>query len=170
MTDVSGPLFALAVGLLVLFALLAVWFTWTAGRLDRLHLRCEAADVALRSALLRRSAVAVELAGGGLGDPASALLLLEAAHQAREATGADKWLAESELTHTLRLVDLPTESADPLMDELRDAARNVSVARRIHNDRVVSTLALRSRRRVRWFRLAGRAEPPAMIDFDDAVP
>lgn len=170
MTDVSGPLLALAVGLLVLFAVLAVWFTWTAGRLDRLHLRCEAADVALRSALLRRSSVAVELAGGGLDDPASALLLLEAAHRAREATAAEKWLAESELTQTLRLIDLPAQSADPLVAELRDAARNVSVARRIHNDRVASTLALRSRRRVRWFGLAGRAEAPAMIDFDDAAP
>lgn len=170
MTDVPGPLWALLVTLLVLSTLLAAWFSWTAGRLDRLHLRCEAADVALRSALLHRSAVAVELAGGGLGDPASALLLLEAAHQAREATGPDKWLAESELTRTLQLVDLPPESADPLVAELRDAARKVSVARRIHNDLVASTLALRSRRRVRWFGLTGRAEPPVMIDFDDAVP
>lgn len=159
----------LLVVVLVLAALVAMWCSWTAGRLDRLHLRCEAADVALRSQLLRRSAVAVELAGGGLGDPASALLLLEAAHQAREATGPDKWLAESELTQTLNLVDLPVDPADPLGAELHDAARNVSVARRIHNDLAASTLALRSRRRVRWFRLAGHAEPPVMIDFDDEI-
>ncbi len=167
MTDLSTTLQLLLVCGFVVVAVLAAWFSWTAGRLDRLHLRCEAADVALRSQLLRRSAVAVELAGGGLADPASALLLLEAAHQAREATGAEKWLAESELASTLRLIDLP---ADPLVDELRDAARTASVARRIHNDLAASTLALRSRRRVRWFALAGHADPPVMIDFDDAVP
>lgn len=167
MTDLSA---SLQVGIVCGFlavAVLAAWFSWTAGRLDRLHLRCQATEAALRSQLLRRSAVAVELAGGGLADPASALLLLEAAHQAREAAGPEKWPAESELTATLRLVDLPE---DALAAELHDAARKVSVSRRIHNDLVASTLALRSRRRVRWFNLAGHAAAPAMIEFDDSLP
>lgn len=170
MTELPGSWLALLVGVLVLVVLLGVWCSWTAGRLDRLHLRCEAADAALRSQLQRRSAVAVELAGTGLSDPASALLLLEAAHRAREATGPATWQAESELTRTLHLVDLPADSADLLAAELRDAAWKVSVARRIHNGLAADTLALRSRRRVRWFRLAGHAERPVMIDFDDAVP
>ncbi len=170
MTELPGLLAVLLVGVLVLAVLLAAWCSWTAGRLDRLHLRCEAADAALRSQLQRRSAVAVELAGTGLSDPASALLLLEAAHGAREATGPATWQAESELTRTLHLVDLPPDSADLLAAELRDAAWKVTVARRIHNGVAANTLALRSRRRVRWFHLAGHAELPAMIDFDDAVP
>lgn len=170
MTELPGLLAVLLVGVLVLAVLLAAWCSWTAGRLDRLHLRCEAADAALRSQLQRRSAVAVELAGTGLSDPASALLLLEAAHGAREATGPATWQAESELTRTLHLVDLPPDSADLLAAELRDAAWKVTVARRIHNGVAANTSALRSRRRVRWFHLAGHAELPAMIDFDDAVP
>ncbi len=170
MTELPGLLAVLLVGVLVLAVLLAAWCSWTAGRLDRLHLRCEAADAALLSQLQRRSAVAVELAGTGLSDPASALLLLEAAHGAREATGPATWQAESELTRTLHLVDLPPDSADLLAAQLRDAAWKVTVARRIHNGVAANTLALRSRRRVRWFHLAGHAELPAMIDFDDAVP
>jgi hypothetical protein len=169
MTDAPATLWVLVFTGVLVVALLATWLSWTAGRLDRLHLRCEAADEALQSQLSRRSAVAVELAVGSLGDPASSLLPLEAAHHARDAVGPDKWLAESELTRTLRLVELPSEFADPLVAELRDAAGKVAVARRIHNDLVASTRALRSRRRVRWFRLAGHAKPPGMINFDDAV-
>ena len=49
----------------------------------------------------------------------------------------------------------------PLVDELaRDCAR-VELARRFHNDVVVSARALRSRRRVRWLRLAGHARRAA---------
>jgi hypothetical protein len=185
----------LAVGWVVLAVVAlatAVWCTWTATRLDRLHLRCEATRAVLRSALLQRSAVAVELAAGGLGDPASALVLLEAAHLAREAESADahqpagdsaepqppsarqlsgsRWLAESDLTAALRVVELPPETTEPLVGELREAARHASMARRIYNDIVATTLDLRGRRRVRWFRLAGHAETPSMVDFDDRVP
>jgi hypothetical protein len=182
----------------VLLALLALttaaWCSWTATRLDRLHLRCEAAGAALRGHLLQRSAVAVELAAGGLSDPASALVLLDAAHTARAAEAgapisdrtagtevgsgspgtqahpAPAWLAESDLTQALHVVELPSADAEPLVAELREAARRASMARRIHNDLAATTAALRSRRRVRWFRLAGHAEQPAMVDFDDRVP
>jgi hypothetical protein len=172
----------------VLIALLALataaWCSWTATRLDRLHLRCEATAAALRAHLLQRSAAAVELASGGLSDPASALVLLDAAHTAREAEGRTQpgaqeqetdvhtpaWLAESDLTQALHAVELPSADAEPLVAELREAARRASMARRIYNDLVATTSALHSRRRVRWFRLAGHAVPPGMADFDDRVP
>lgn len=153
----------------------AAWCSWTATRLDRMHLRYEAARAALRADLLQRSAVAVELAAGGLSDPASALVLLDAAHAARESEGAEEvaeaaWMQESDLTRALHAVELPGPELEPLVGELRTAARRASMARRICNDLVATTLALRKRRRVRWFRLAGRAQPPAMVDFDDRVP
>ncbi len=153
----------------------AAWCSWTATRLDRLHLRYEAARAALRAELLQRSAVAVELAAGGLSDPASAMVLLDAAHVAREAEGTEAvtgaaWMKESDLTQALHAVELPDQGLEPLVGELRTAARRASMARRICNDLVATTLALRERRRVRWFRLTGRAEPPAMVDFDDRVP
>lgn len=171
--------------LAVLALVTAAWCSWTASRLDRLHLRCEATRAALRAHLLQRSAVAVELAAGGLSDPASALVILDAAHTAREAEAAAQsdwvearigggpetpWLAESGLTQALHAVDLPSAEAEPLVAELRDAARRASMARRINNDLAASTLALRKRRRVRWFRLAGHAPPPEMVEFDDRVP
>jgi hypothetical protein len=190
----------LLLALLVLVT--AAWCSWTATRLDRLHLRCEAAGTAVRAHLLQRSAVAVELAAGGLSDPASALVVLDAAHTAREAEAATRigsdvpatsaspalawlaephppaapvspgptWLAESDLTSALLAVELPPADTEPLVRELREAARRASVARRIHNDLAARTAELHSRRRVRWFRLAGHAKAPVMIDFDDRVP
>jgi hypothetical protein len=155
---------AVAAGLLC-----GLWFSWTAGRLDRMHLRLEAAQAALQAQLHRRASVATELASGGLTDPASALLLLEASRTARatEGLGAEHWLAESELTATLFALDLPDVTDEPLMGELHDAARKAGMARRIHNDLAATTRRLHDRRRVRWFRLAGHAPSPAMIEFDD---
>lgn len=155
-----------AIGVLVVL-LVAVWCSWTAGRLDRMHLRCEAADAGLQAQLVRRSSLATEMAAGGLTDSASALLLVEAAAQARESTGAEQWQAESNLTEVLHLVTLPGGSDEPLTAALVGTSRQLTMARRIHNDLVATTVALRNRRRVRWFRLAGHAVPPRMAEFDD---
>ena len=40
----------------------------------------------------------------------------------------------------------------------------------MHNDAVRDTLALRSRRLVRWLRLAGTAPLPAYFEIADAAP
>ncbi|MDX6296504.1 MAG: hypothetical protein QOI51_361 [Nocardioidaceae bacterium] len=155
--------------LVVAALLLGLWCTWTAGRLDRMHLRLEAARASLEAMLQHRASVAGELASGGLTDPASALVLLEAARASRESAGRDdeRWLAESELTAALFAVDLPPPDEEPLMGELVDAARKAGMARRIYNDVAANTRRLHSRRRVRWLHLAGHAEVPDMIDFDD---
>ncbi len=159
---------------LVVAALLVImstaWLTWTAGRLDRMHLRCEAARSALDAALARRCALSIELAGGGLGDPASALLVLDAAMGARDGSaGESRWQAESDLTAALHSIELPDAGRWPVVVDLVEAARRVSMARRIHNDLVATTMLLRQRRRVRWFHLAGRAPAPRTISFDDRV-
>jgi hypothetical protein len=143
-----------------------LWCFWTATRLDRLSLRRQAAESGLRGLIQERAAVAIELASSGLHDPASAVLLMDAAVAARDA--ADDWEAQSRLTEVIDLVDLP--EADPLVARLTTLGRQVSMARRIHNDIAARVIDLRSRRRVRWFRLAGHAPSPEMIEFDDTSP
>lgn len=155
------------VGLAVVgVVLLAGWCSWTAGRLDRMHLRVEAARASLHAQLQRRASVAGELAAGGLGDPASALVLLEAARTAREAGGlTGHWHVESDLTAAVHMIAVP--DGDPLGIELTEATRSVHLSRRIYNDLAARAVALHRRRRVRWFRLAGHAAVPPMIEFDD---
>lgn len=164
----------------VLALLLAgVYLSWTAGRLDRLHARVDGARAALDAQLVRRSAVAMELAVSGLLDPASALLIADAAHAAREAEGEDRPPAESDLSRALRAaLDQPEQfeelssSAEgrQMIAELEAAGRRVVMARRFHNDAVRAARALRAKRHVRYLRLAGHAPPPATFECDDAPP
>jgi hypothetical protein len=173
-----GEWVALAVLVPVLLAGVASWLSWTANRLDRMHHRIDVARETLRAQLLRRSGVTLEVAVTEALDPASRLLLLDAAHRARNAGPEDFEIAESRLSEALRAVldDAEAVSAlrDPalssLVEELTTACAKVELARRFHNDVVVSARALRSRRRVRWLHLAGRAGPLQTVDLDDVPP
>lgn len=138
--------------------------SWTAGRLDRLHHRVAAARASLETELARRSALVAELAGSGILDPASSLLLLDAAHRARTASEEDREQRESALT---RAVNATGTEVEPWTGELSLAMRRVQLARRFHNDIVVSTRELRRRRLVSWLRLAGHAPMPATIELED---
>lgn len=155
----------LAIG--VLLVLLGVYASWTAGRLDRLHTRVDLARAALDTELSRRSGLVTELAGAGVLDPASALLLVDAAHRARAAADApteEREQAESALTRAIHATGTDVE---PWTGELNLAMRRVQLARRFHNDVVVSTRDLRQRRLVTWLRLAGRAPMPTTIELED---
>ena len=156
-----------------------LWLTWTANRLDRMHHRIDVARGSLDAQLLRRSGAALELATSGTLDPARSLLLLDAAHEARAADRADFEGAESDLSEALRAVLADADEVEqlradpcvaPLLEELAAACRKIGLARRFHNDVVVSARSLRSRRRVRWLRLAGRAAPLHTVDLDDVPP
>ena len=57
-----------------------------------------------------------------------------------------------------------------LAAELADAEQSVLIARRVHNDAVRDTLDLRSRRLVRWLRLAGTAPVPTYFEIADPQP
>jgi hypothetical protein len=92
----------MVVGALVVLA--AVYISWRAGRLDRLHIRLETAREALDAALVRRAAVALELAASRILDPATSLVLASAAHHARTAGEEEREPAESDLSKTLRAV------------------------------------------------------------------
>jgi hypothetical protein len=162
------------VAVVLLMVLVGAWFSWTATRLDQLHHRIDLGRESLNTQLALRSGVVLELVGSGaLGDP-EAVLLSDAAHHARHAPAAQ---AESGLSQVLRAVFASPESiaavraeAPELVDELAAACRKVELARRFHNDHVTSARALRSRRRVRWFRLAGHAPEPTTVDLDDVPP
>jgi hypothetical protein len=167
---------ALAVALVVLFAVL---LSWTAGRVDRLHHRVNGARAGLDAQLMHRSGATLELAAAGLLDPARSLVLLDAAHQARASDQPDRELAESDLSRALsaalgdaaeiaRLQEHP--DARELLTELGNACRKVELARRFHNDVVASALSLRRNAVVRWFGLAGHADMPAMVEMDDSWP
>lgn len=163
----------------LLVGLVAWYLTWTAGRLDRLHARVEGSRAALDAQLVRRASVAHELATSGLVDPASGVLLADAAHQARQAEGDERELAESDLSRALRAALEEPQAvdelqADPvgreLLHELAAAGHRVQLCRRFHNDAVRSALVVRRKRTVRALRLAGRAPQPPSFEMDDEPP
>ncbi|WP_313896000.1 hypothetical protein [Streptomyces sp. YIM 98790] len=163
----------------VVLLLIGVYLSWTAGRLDRLHARIDAARAALDAQLLRRASATLELATSGVFDPASAMVLYQAAHAARRAPEDEREVAESELSQALRAVlgdreQLTAVSEVPggpeAVAELAAAVRRVPMARRFHNDAVRAARALRRHRKVRWFRLAGHAPFPMAFDMDDEAP
>ncbi len=165
--------------LAVAAVVVGLWLYWTAHRLDRMHHRIDLARAALDAQLLRRSGAALELATSVTLDPARSLLLVDAAHQARAASEDDLESAQSDLSESLRAVLAQRDEVDelrarsdvgPLLEELAAACRKVELARRFHNDVVVSARALRSRRRVRWLRLAGKAAELRTVDLDDVPP
>jgi hypothetical protein len=166
-----------AILIVALAILVGVYVSWRAGRLDRLHARVEAARAALDAALVRRSAVALELAAGGLLDPATSLLIAGAAHDARAAGQLDE-RAQSDLTRALRAALsqpgfrtglIARTGGDELLAELEAAAHQVFIARKFYNDAVAATRSARRRWLVRLLRLAGGAPMPEFFEIDDSL-
>jgi hypothetical protein len=136
-------------------------------RLDRLHVRMDAARAGLLAALDRRVAAALAAAGA----PGAGPGLRAAAHAARAAglDWPDREAAENRLGRVLAGMDrsgLPAAVAA----ELLDSELLLALARRVHNDAVRDTLGLRSRRLVRWLRLAGGAPLPRYFEIADPAP
>ncbi|MEC4015585.1 hypothetical protein [Streptomyces sp. H27-D2] len=163
----------------VALLLIGIYLSWTAGRLDRLHTRIDAAKAALDAQLLRRASVAQELGTAGVLDPASSIVLYQAAHAARQAEEEQREVAESELSQALRAVFSEVAQAEAVreapggeesMTELTAAVRRVPMARRFHNDSVRAARAVRRHRVVRYFRLAGHAPFPLAVEMDDEPP
>ncbi len=158
-------------------ALLGVYISWRAGRIDRLHARLDAASAALDAALVRRSSIALEFASSGFLDPATSLLLGGAAHDARAAdTAREK--PESDLTRALRAAFSQPgfraslegrEGAEELLAELEGAAHRVFLARKFYNGAVSATQSARRRWLARTLRLAGGAAAPEFFEIDDSL-
>jgi hypothetical protein len=163
----------------VAVAVLGLSLSWSAGRLDRLHARIDAARAALDAQLLRRASVAQELATAGVLDPAASMVLYQTAHAARQAQDEQREVAESELSQALRAVFAEPGMVQAVRDapggpeavgELTAAVRRTPMARRFHNDAVRAARAVRRQRAVRLFRLAGHAPFPLAFEMDDGPP
>ena len=154
---------------LAVVVLLALYVTWTAGPLDRLHARLDAAAAALDAALVRRAAAARSVAAAlPAGDRAEQLGL--AADAALEAQEHGREGLENDLSRALRLA-LPLlpegAAAGSVRDELATAATRVGLARSFHNAAVHDTREIRLRRMPRALRLAGHRELPQFFEIDD---
>ena len=168
----------LAVLILLAIVLWGFYVSWRASRLDRLHNRVEVARTALDLAMVRRSAIAYELASSGLLDPATSLLLADAARRAKEAAPDERYLVESDLTKALRAAfsqpGFRSEVAEAggageLIDEVEAAAHQVYIARKFYNDVAARTIEARRRPLARTFRLSGTAQQPEFFEMDDAL-
>ena len=173
----------LLIALLVLFVL---YLSQTAARLDRLHHRVDTSRAAVQGQFLDRANEVLSLASSGRLDPASSVLLADAADTAlAEARASDadftaaRCLAESALTNALEAAfsdaDLVTQIAHQpdgrrTLDDLGAAVQKAAWSRRFHNDAVRASQAVRRQRLVRLFRLAGSAPLARTIELDDEVP
>ncbi|MDR2722447.1 MAG: hypothetical protein LBB54_01780 [Cellulomonadaceae bacterium] len=182
---------------LVCVLVLAVFGTtlWvTANRLDRLHRKVSASRMALDAQLVRRASAAVDLATSGLLDPASAIVVADAAYAVldddatispgeavnralhADSLGDQREREESTLSATLRSAlddagDLAELNADPAGSQLAAALAaawyRAQLARRFHNEAVAQSVRARRHWYVRWFRLAGYAPMPQTVELDD---
>ncbi|MGL5927416.1 MAG: hypothetical protein ACRCY8_00635 [Dermatophilaceae bacterium] len=172
----------------------AWYLSYSASRLDRLHAKAEGAMSALDAQLVRRAEATLELANSGALDPASALLLADAATESMERMTehprAEDLLdgqhfggreeVESDLSRVLRAtltdetVAALRDRRDDLVDEslarIAASGLRVRMARRFHNDAVREVRRVRAKRIVRTFRLAGYAGLPERLEFDDDLP
>lgn len=154
--------------LVLAVVLVGLWIYATANRLDRLHVRTDAAWLALESALGRRAVVVRGLARAGAGPDADPRLT-DLADRAERTDRVVREDAENALSVALRSVR--TEALSPqLAAELADAEARVLLARRFHNDAVRDTLALRGRRPVRLLRLGGTAPLPVYFEIAERPP
>jgi len=146
-------------------------------RLHRLHIRVDAARAGLDAALARRAAAAsaagVVVPGGG-----AAARVVAGTTPAPSRPGSpaavrqaavDPEAAANALGRALACLDRAALPAD-VRAALNDAEQLLVLARRVHNDAVRDTLGLRSRRLVRWLRLAGTAPMPAYFEIADPAP
>jgi len=134
-----------------------------------------------------------ELANSGALDPASGLILAGAASESLEAHNeragedllegqhfAGREVIESDLTAALQVALTPTVvvqlrgdpglAGEPALARVEAAGLRVQLARRFHNDAVKDVQRMRRKAVVRWFRLAGHADMPQTIEFDDELP
>lgn len=147
-------------GAAVLAVLVSGYLSWTAARVDRLHVRAAAAGRALEAHLLRRAVAAAVLA-----EEQSALELYAAARIALDAEPDQREAAENDLTRQLRATPLAGQSQ--AAEAVIAASRRLALARQVHTDLVRDALAARRRPIVRLFRMARRHPRPSYFDVDD---
>ncbi|MGM0385147.1 MAG: hypothetical protein ACQERF_04080 [Actinomycetota bacterium] len=188
---------AVGIGVVLIAAFAAL--VSLATRTDRLHNEVLRSRAALERLLHARATTALAIASTGRLDPASAVILADIASRALQDPRAlvpdgldpnweaiptlgavetrDRALVESELSRVLRVLvpQVRRENADDsemqdLVTALNSQWYRATIARSLHNTRVVQSRQLRLRWAVRTFRLAGRAPLPVTFDMDDSMP
>ncbi len=168
----------------ILFVLVVVaWYlSYSAARLDRLHVRLSGTLAAVDAQLVRRSEASVELANSGVLDSATALILAAAAVQTLETAhmdGGARELVENDLTDALDIaltrdaVDelrARSDHGDDYLARLTSVCTRVQLARRFHNDAVTDVRRVRRKWVVRVFHLAGHTPVPVTLEFNDELP
>jgi hypothetical protein len=171
----------LLIGLAVLLLVGLLYRRGLAGRADRMRLRVDSARNALDAQLVRRAALVTDLAATTLLDPASSVVLAEAAYLAQDVDGDEREVAESALSQDLRAVfdeldDLEEEIAelDPqgrqLLTALATACDRVVLARSFYNDAARAARDLAVRPTVRLLGVPGLRPPPNTFEIDDTPP
>ncbi|GAB4085849.1 membrane protein [Myceligenerans cantabricum] len=179
---------------LVAAAAVVAWAAWrVASRLDRLHRKVTGSRGALDAQLVRRAWAAVDLASSGGMDPASALVVADAAYVALDDAGPGETGArpltmdglpgaredaESNLSAVLRealggaaeVAELWDGPAAEQAAALAAAWYRATLARRFHNEAVAQARRMRRRWYVRAAYLAGRAPVPRTVELDDRMP
>ena len=127
MSEVLSWVFAV----LFLLVIIAWYLTYTAARLDRLHVRLTGTLAALDAQLVRRAEASLELANSGLLDGATSLILATAAAESLENPGEHGEI-RALFQGTLALLH-PVQSLDELraIEAQRDP-RLVAVRREQH--------------------------------------
>nr|WP_242516542.1 hypothetical protein [Corynebacterium mendelii] len=138
----------------VVVTTVVLWACFTAQRLNRLHIRTDAARITLKGALDRRAAVAAAL------DPS-----LVAACRRAEATGLGPGDMSARVAAENELTDLLAASPAAAHPQIADAEARVALAHRFYNDAVTDTRAVRTRALVRLLRLGGTAPLPAYCEL-----
>lgn len=159
----------LLIGLAVL-VIIAVWITWTAGRIDRLNARCDAAWARLDAQLVRRSSALRALAEQTpeqLGEIIAGGVR-EIVHVSMTAERDGR--AASENTISAYIADLPDgDRNSELTRELADSCERVRIARTFYNDAVRASTSLRGQWLVRTLRLGARTPVPPYFDINDVT-
>lgn len=164
------------IGSVVAVSALVIVIAWylasTAGRIDRLHIRLDAARASLDLNLAHRAEVVAELLAAPDLDPVSRHLL-HAALTARRAADAEQLAAEGELSEVLREIAAANDGtlADAaLQEQVRSACARVAHAQAFYNEAVAATLHVRRHTIPRLLGLAGHTPYPEPVDFDDEPP
>ena len=170
----SDPMTKFIFTSLLVLLILSWYLSFSATRLDRLHHRVETSWEHLDAVLQRRAAIAIDIAHKSDLDPATYMLLVSSAYQAREASIIDRSDAESSLSESLRLLQDDSESVSGtispiLSEELTAMTEKIKIAINIHLESVNAVRNLRKKLVFRVFRLAGHAPLPLRYKFEDDV-
>jgi hypothetical protein len=140
--------------LLALPLLLGWWLSWWAARVHRADARAEGTWAALDAVLVRRAQWAAQVASSPDVDPATALLVIDAAAATLEPhlSRSERERAESDLSHVLAAVAL---ELGPRLDGLAQLLAQIGLSRRLHNEAAATARWLHRRWLVLLFRLAG---------------